>query len=146
MKYAIIIVIKNLDIIIPFIVENEPFYQSRYSFVDGLYLIVSSWPSFRRACWIQCHLWMHFLHSEWDNGKWLLFCSLMRCLFVEFLLLFHIWQIGESCFPRWDPIYISCCLLSILYFIQCSAPPIWTFLFFYLDHFMRHQINHEGSG
>lgn len=94
----------------------------------GSYLIMSS-SLLRNACWIQCRLWMHFQHSGWDNGKWSVFCSLKRCLYVNYLPWSRTWQIGGSFFPRWDPLFIT--FVSIL-FIHCSPLRFtcWKLLFF----------------
>lgn len=67
---------------------------------------LSAQLSFRYACWIQCHLWTHYQHSEWNSGRWLFSCSLMHCLFLECLLLSHTWQTGGTCFSRWDRLFI----------------------------------------
>lgn len=84
-------------------------------YVDGLYVCYFSWHSLRYACWIQCHLWTHFQHSEWNNGKWLFSCWLMHCPFVEYLLLSHTWRIGGPCFTRWDHVFILCWFIILIY-------------------------------
>jgi hypothetical protein len=88
-----------------------------YKWVDWLCTRLS----FRYACWIQCPLWTHYQDSEWNNGKWLFSCLLMHCPSVEYLFLSHTWQIGGTCFSRWDH----------LFFFWVQSETVYTDLLFY---------------